>query len=72
MPMKNDEKSEEELTCHFKIDIRNLTQKLENLKNLHFNGRFWPKYIMIGLKRYKGVIFHDTRIWYKIWRKSDL
>ena len=23
--MKNDEKFEEELTCHFKIDIRNLT-----------------------------------------------
>ena len=23
---KNDEKSEEELTCHFKIDIRNLTK----------------------------------------------
>ena len=23
--LKNDEKSEEELTCHFKIDIRNLT-----------------------------------------------
>ena len=25
MTMKNDEKSEEELTCHFKIDIRNFT-----------------------------------------------
>ena len=25
MTMKNDEKSEEELTCCFKIDIRNLT-----------------------------------------------
>ena len=23
--MKNDEKFEEELTCHFKIDMRNLT-----------------------------------------------
>ena len=23
-PLKNDEKSEDELTCHFKIDIRNL------------------------------------------------
>ena len=23
MTLKNDEKSEEELTCHFKIDIRN-------------------------------------------------
>ena len=25
MTLKNNEKSEEELTCHFKIDIRNLT-----------------------------------------------
>ena len=25
MTMKNDEKSEEELTCRFKIDMRNLT-----------------------------------------------
>ena len=26
MTMKNDAKFEEELTCHFKIDIRNLTK----------------------------------------------
>ena len=25
MTMKNDEKSEEELTCQFKVDMRNLT-----------------------------------------------
>ena len=25
MTMKNDEKFEEELTCHFKVDMRNLT-----------------------------------------------
>ena len=25
MTLKNDEKSEEELTCYFKIDMRNLT-----------------------------------------------
>ena len=25
MTLKNDEKSEEELTCHFKIDTKNLT-----------------------------------------------
>ena len=32
MTLKNDEKSEEELTCHFKIDIRNLT---------NFDSRTW-------------------------------
>ena len=37
MTMKNDTKFEGELTCHFKIDMRNLTRKLESLKNLHFN-----------------------------------
>ena len=59
MTLKNDEKSEEELTCHFKI-------------NIHFNGCFWLKYIMFELKKYRGVIFHDTREWCKIWRNSDL
>ena len=38
MTMKNDTKIEEELTCRFKIDMRNLTRALESLKNLHFNG----------------------------------
>ena len=41
MTMKNGTKTEEELTCRFKIDMRNLTnltRALKNLKNLHFNG----------------------------------
>ena len=41
MTMKNDAKFEKELTCQFKIDMRNLTnltQALKNLKNVHFNG----------------------------------
>ena len=40
MTMNNDTKIEEQLTC-FKIDMKNLmnlTQALESLKNLHFNG----------------------------------
>ena len=46
MAMKNDDKLEEELFCHFKIDMRNLiylTRALKNLKNLHFNGLFLIK-----------------------------
>ena len=35
-------------------------------------GYFWPKYIMFELKKYRGVIFHDTEEWCKIWRKTDL
>ena len=40
MTMKDDTKFEEELTCQFKIDRRNLTNfdpSIQNLKNLHFN-----------------------------------
>ena len=35
-------------------------------------GCFWPKNIMFELKKCRGVIFHDTREWCKIWRKTDL
>ena len=34
-------------------------------------GSFWAKYILLGLKKYRGVIFHDIEDWYKIWRKRD-
>ena len=35
-------------------------------------GCFWPKDIMFELKNYRGTIFHDTRVWCKIWRKAHL
>ena len=39
MTLKNDEKSQEELTCRFKIDIRNLTNfDLRTRKSQKFNG----------------------------------
>ena len=136
MTMKNDAKFEKDLTCHFKIDmmdltsfepstwksqnfqfnvlllskvyifqakkvqrsylsrnwrgIRNsernrlvvsklawgiwqmLTWVLESLKDFHFNGLLWARYILFELKMYRGVIFHDTDKWWKIWRKIDL
>ena len=43
MTLKNDEKFEEELTCRFKIDMRNLIRALEILKNLHFKGLLLTK-----------------------------
>ena len=77
MKPKNDEKSEEELTCRLKIDIRNLTNfDLSTGKSQNFTllmGCFWTKYIyMFELKKYRGIIFHDTREWCKIWRNNDL
>ena len=35
-------------------------------------GCFSPKYIMLELKRYRGAIFHDTKVRCKIWKKTDL
>ena len=35
-------------------------------------GSFWAKYILFELKTYRGVIFHDTEEWYKIWRGISL
>ena len=48
-----------------------LTQALESLKIWVLMGSLWPKY-MFELKQYRGVIFHDTEEWCKIWRKTDL
>ena len=72
MTMKNGEKSEEELTCRFKIDIRNLTNFYSSTwvwKIYTLMGCFWPKYIIFERKKYRGDIFHETRQWCKIWRK---
>ena len=33
---------------------------------------YCAKYLMFDLKKYRGVIFHDTEEWCKIWRKTDL
>ena len=35
-------------------------------------GSFWTKYIMIELKKFRGVTFHDSEEWCKIWRKTNL
>ena len=56
MTLKNDEKSEEKLTCHFKINIRNLmnfdSRTRKSQKFYTFMGCFWPNYIMFELKEY--------------------
>ena len=46
MTMNNDTKFEEELTCQFKIDMKNLTNfelTLKKLKKLQGNGLFLTK-----------------------------
>ena len=52
MTLKNDEKSEEKLTCRFKIDTRNLTKfESSTLKNLHFNGLLLTKVYNVWAKK---------------------
>ena len=73
MAMKNDPK--------FEFDIWNLTcqefdefwhEHLKVSKNLILMCSFWAKYILIVLKKYTGVIFHENEEEYKIWRGIDL
>ena len=46
MTLKSDAKFKEKLTCGFKYDMKDLVN--------------FPKYIMFELKKYRGVVFHDT------------
>ena len=50
----------------------NLTRALESLQNLHFICSYCEKYLMFDLKKHRGVNFHNTEGWCKIWRKTDL
>ena len=50
MTLKNDEKFVEELTCRFKIGMRDLTnfdRALKSLKNFHINGLLLNKVYIV-------------------------
>ena len=49
-----------------------LTRALKSPKNLHFHWFLLCKVFNVWPKKYRGVIFHDTEGWCKIWRKTDL
>ena len=54
MKMKNDAKYEDELTFHFKTDMRNLTNfdsSTRKSKKMLFNWLLWSKYIMFELRK---------------------
>ena len=56
-------------------NLRNLvnfhpnTQKSETFTSM---GYFFRKHMRFELKKYSGVIFHDTEQWCKIWINFDL
>ena len=75
MTLKSDAKFEEKLTCYFKNDKNLVNFDLSTPKSCKF--ALWlvcycVKYLMFDLKQYRGVIFHDTEEWFKIWRKTNL
>ena len=41
-------------------------------KNFTLIGYFWAKYILFAIKKYRGIIFHETEEGHKIWRGIDL
>ena len=72
MTLKNNENFAEELTCRFKIDMGNFTNFDPSTQMFNLMGCIWEKYIVFELKKYRGVIFDDTKERCKIWRKTDL
>ena len=75
MTMKKCAKFEGELTCHFKADMKNLTNfdpsTWKSQKFSFLMGSFSAKYILLELKKYREVIFHETEEGCKIWRGID-
>ena len=63
MTRTSDEKFGEKLTYYFKIYMRNLAifdPSTRKSNFFYFNGLLLAKHILFELKKYRGVIFHDT------------
>ena len=71
MTMKSDANFEEELTWHEEFD-RFWPKHLKVSKIFISMGSFWARYTFFELKKYRGMIFHETEERYKIWRRIDL
>ena len=76
MAIMNDAKIEEEID----LLLQNWHEEFDEFRSEHLKvpkifilmHSFWAKYILFELKKYRGVIFHDTEEVYKIWRGIDL
>ena len=76
MVLKNDKHFAGELTCRFKIDMRDLknfdpsTQKYSKVSKIFtLIGFLSDKYMSFELKKCIALIFHDPEGWYKISKK---
>ena len=62
MKLKIDAKFEEKLIFCFKNgkNLVNFDLSTQNSQNCYFDWFLFAKYIMFDLKRFRGVMFHDT------------
>ena len=57
----------EHFLCHFVSDLWTIFDPSTRKSNFfYFNGLLLAKHILFELKKYRGVIFHDTEEWCKI------
>ena len=64
MTLKNNANFEKKLTLGSKNDIKDLVSShamTQESKNSTLMRYFCPKYLRFELKKYRGVIFHDTK-----------
>ena len=52
-------------------NFRLSTAQVKFLQACTLIGSFCRKYIKFQIKKYRGVMSHDTEEWCKIWRKTD-
>ena len=67
-------KFKEKLTCGFKYNMSNLVNFHPTIKkpeNFFLMGSFYLKYTRFELQKCRGVIFHGTEQWCKIWINPD-
>ena len=71
LKMKNYAKFEQELTCWHEEFDKFWPEHSKVSEIFTLMGFFWAKYILFKLRKYRGVIFHETEEGYKIWRGID-
>ena len=54
------------------LSVQNWREEFNEFWPEHSNRLFWPKYIMLELKKYWGVMFDGTQDWCRTWMTTDL
>ena len=54
------------------IKVQNFRLSSAHVKFHQICGSFCWKYIKFQLKKYRGLVSHNTEEWFKIWRKTNM